>query len=142
MAVASHMGAVAVAELDLSASCGPNTIVDRINAMPALKTSAGESIFLFHVFWCSYRYVYSEPCSGNLECDVDDATSCGGPAIGIAGYYRHPSSHRRLVAAFHVILGRDLVFLNSFMSWKSALCHFLSTPFDVVKNSRGVMAWR
>ncbi|KAK0746690.1 hypothetical protein B0T18DRAFT_429606 [Schizothecium vesticola] len=46
MAVSSHMGAVAVAELDLSASCGPNTIVDRINAMPALKTSAAFFTFL------------------------------------------------------------------------------------------------
>lgn len=73
MAVSSHMGAVA--ELDLSASCGPNTIVDRINAMPALKTSAGESLFFVPRLVCSYRPVYSEPCLGNLGCDVDDATS-------------------------------------------------------------------
>ncbi|KAK1831789.1 hypothetical protein QBC39DRAFT_79339 [Podospora conica] len=44
MDVSSHMGAVA--ELDLSASCGPNTIVDRINAMPALKTSTAFFTFL------------------------------------------------------------------------------------------------
>ena len=31
----------AVAELDLSASCHPSTIVDKINSMPALKTSTG-----------------------------------------------------------------------------------------------------
>lgn len=79
MAVSTHMGG-AVAELDLSASCGPNTIVDRINAMPALKTSAGESIFFVSIFFvprlvCSYRPVYSEPCLGNWGCDVDDATS-------------------------------------------------------------------
>jgi len=32
----------AVPELDLSASCHPSTIVDRISAVPGLRPSAGE----------------------------------------------------------------------------------------------------
>ncbi|KAK4454362.1 hypothetical protein QBC34DRAFT_393201 [Podospora aff. communis PSN243] len=46
MDVSSHMGAGAVPELDLSAGCHPYTIVDKINAMPALKTSTAFFTFL------------------------------------------------------------------------------------------------
>ena len=43
-----HMATTTVVtELDLSNACHPNTIVDRINAVPGLKTSTGEeNIFL------------------------------------------------------------------------------------------------
>jgi len=40
----NHPGAIA--ELDLSA-CSPTTIVDRISAVPGLKTSAGEQCFSY-----------------------------------------------------------------------------------------------
>ncbi|KAK0620324.1 hypothetical protein B0T14DRAFT_228943 [Immersiella caudata] len=46
MDLSSHMGAGAVTELDLSAGCQPYTIVDKINAMPALKTSTAFFTFL------------------------------------------------------------------------------------------------
>lgn len=44
---ASHHMA-AVMELDLTA-CHPNSLVDRLNAMPALKTSAGKKAFFLFV---------------------------------------------------------------------------------------------
>jgi hypothetical protein len=47
---ASHH--MSIRELDLS-SCHPNTIADKINAVPVLKTSAGKNLtfsFLFFVF--------------------------------------------------------------------------------------------
>ena len=44
METSQHVGTVA--ELDLSI-CQPNTLVDRINAVPGLKTSAGKLEFFF-----------------------------------------------------------------------------------------------
>lgn len=47
MDVSAHMGARPIPELNLSAQCHPNTnIVDKINAMPALKTSTAFFTFL------------------------------------------------------------------------------------------------
>ncbi|KAK0621606.1 hypothetical protein B0T17DRAFT_641701 [Bombardia bombarda] len=45
MVASNHMASVTVTELDLSA-CHPNTIVDRINSMPGLKTSTAFFTFL------------------------------------------------------------------------------------------------
>ncbi|KAK0641581.1 hypothetical protein B0T16DRAFT_334161, partial [Cercophora newfieldiana] len=46
MDLSPHMGAGAVTELDLSSGCHPISIVDKINAMPALKTSTA---FFLHL---------------------------------------------------------------------------------------------
>lgn len=41
---------VAITELDLS-NCRPNSIADRINDVPGLKTSTGEFLFFFFFFF-------------------------------------------------------------------------------------------
>lgn len=42
MDASRHMATSTITELDLSAACHPNSIADRINAVPGLKTSTGE----------------------------------------------------------------------------------------------------
>lgn len=56
---ASHHMA-AVMELDLTA-CHPNSLVDRLNAMPALKTSAGKIFFFLLLYIVIFFLSFSLP---------------------------------------------------------------------------------
>jgi hypothetical protein len=59
MASSRHVGAIT--ELNLS-TCQSNTLVDRINAVPGLKTSAGKlwCFFLFFFLpFCTLRHIHA-----------------------------------------------------------------------------------
>ncbi len=90
METSQHVGAVA--ELDLSI-CQPNTLVDRINAVPGLKTSAGKFESFCIPFETSSRDLLCVPFSRLNCCTKYPQTPKGVRGID-ATHPSHPALHR------------------------------------------------